>query len=155
MARMADVRRVQSGLWDAADRDHAAASSELEREREPSRNLGGARRPVRARGARMRRHDVPEHDTLLEPELGEDAVHDRGARLRRACARELSLRGEWDPGNPRAPVAGGLADEDERRLAAGVEVGGESSSPRRRARAVTIEVECLADRDAGEPRNEL
>src|SRR4029077_18638457 len=86
-------------------------------------DLGAGRTPVRGRRAGMRRHDVPEEDALLEPELFEDAVHDRRARLRGAAAGGLALGGERDPGEARAAVAARLADEHQRRVGAVAEVG--------------------------------
>ena len=55
---------------------------------------------------------------VLEPELGEDAVDDRRAGLGRAGAGQLALGRERDPGDSRAAIARGLADEQERRVAA-------------------------------------
>src|SRR5207247_10898703 len=96
MAWMTDVRRVERGFRATADGEEAAALREGERERQAGRDLGSARRSVGARGAGMRRHDVPEQDALLEPELGEYAVDDRGARLGRPAARQLPFGGERD-----------------------------------------------------------
>src|SRR5437764_8063411 len=151
---MADVGRAENGLGDASNRDHPAASRELSRKRDACGDLAAPGRPVRALGARMRRDDVPEQDALLEAELGQDAVDDRRARFRRADAGQLPFGGEGDPGNPSAAVAGRLADEQERRVATGLEVGAQPLSPRDRALAVTIEVERGADLGAREPLNE-
>ena len=78
----------------------------------------------------MGRHDVPEQHLLVELELGEDAVDDRRRRLGRPGAGELTLGGERDAGDSRAAVAGGLADEHERRIALRVEVGGRAGARR-------------------------
>src|SRR5438309_2042288 len=75
-------------------------------------HLGTARRAVRRRRAGMCRHDVPEEHFLLDAELVQDAVHDRRRRLGRAAPCELPLGGERNAADPRAPVTGGLADED-------------------------------------------
>src|SRR3954470_21048540 len=139
MAGMADVRRFKNGFGDAADGDHAAASRELTRERQASGDLVPARRAVRALGARMRRDDVPEEDAVLEPELCEDAVDDRGAPLRRPDARQLALGRERNPGDAGASISGGLSDEQKRRVAAALEVGAEPLTAHARALAVTIE----------------
>ena len=65
----------------------------------------------------MRRHEVPEQDLVLEPELGQRPVHDRGGRLGRPGPGQLALGGERDPGDARSAVAGRLADEQHRSLA--------------------------------------
>ena len=111
MARMAHIRSVQNRLCKPTDRDHASSTRKLESKRKASRDLAGFRRSVGPRRAGMRRDDVPEQDALLEPELGEDAVDDRRARFRGPVSRQLALRGERDPGDPCAAVAGGFADE--------------------------------------------
>src|SRR5207237_3067555 len=151
MAWMTDVRRVERGFRAAADGDDAASSRKLEGERNAGGDLVAPGRPVGRRGSRVRRDDVPEQDALLEAELGQDAVHDGRARLGRAAARELALGGEREAGDPRAAVAGGLADEQERRVLPGLEVGAEALSPRGRRAAGAIEVERGPDRDARGP----
>jgi hypothetical protein len=73
------------------------------------------RRPsVRFRLARvvwMGRHDVPEHDVVLEPELDKGAVDDRRSRLRWAASRELVLGRERHATDSRSSVARRLAHE--------------------------------------------
>ena len=85
-------------------------------EERPGRAYLRARRPpVRRSRAWMRRHDVPQQHVVLDSELAEHAVHDRRARLRRARAGQLALRGEGDAADARAAIPGRLADEDDRR----------------------------------------
>ena len=71
-----------------------------------------------------------------EAELGEHALDDRRRRLGRAPAGQLPLGGERDPRDPRAAVAGRLADEQERRLRPRLEIGGRGAraGARRRRR---------------------
>ena len=71
------------------------------------------------------------------------------------AAGELALRGERDPGDAGAAVAGRLADEQQRRVFASLEVGKQPVAPRVGAVAVTIEVERRADRGAAQPLDEL
>jgi hypothetical protein len=70
----------------------------------------------------MRRDDVPEQHLLGEPEFCGDALHCRGGHLGRSCPGQLPLRGEGNPGDAGAAVAGRLADEEERRRRSGGEV---------------------------------
>jgi hypothetical protein len=122
---VADVRSVEDGLREPPDRDHAAAAREAVQVREASPDFLARRPPVGIRTTglvRMRRNDVPEQDVLRQSELGEHAVNDRRAGLRRSGAGELALRGERDAGDPRTEVAGSLADEQEGRVAAALEV---------------------------------
>jgi hypothetical protein len=64
-----------------------------------------------ARAVRMSRHDVPEQDIVLEPELGKDAVDDRRGRLCWAGSRELALGCEGDAADSRSSIARRLAHE--------------------------------------------
>ena len=70
----------------------------------------------------MGRDDVPEQHVVLEPELGEHAVDDRRARLRRPGA--VSWRSEVNgmPLDARAAVAGRLPDEEDGRALLCLEV---------------------------------
>ena len=88
----------------------------------------------------MGRHDVPEEDVLGQPQLGEHAVDDGRGSLARRRARELALGRERDAAHARAAVAGGLAHEEHPRVAACVEVAGESAASCLRAGAVAVEV---------------
>ena len=120
---MADVRRVERRLRDAADGEHAAAARELSGERQPGLDL----RAASACGSTVA---VPgcvgttfhRSTASLEAELVEHAVDDRRRRLAGRLSRELPLGGERDAGDARAAVAGRLADEQQRRVGAGVEV---------------------------------
>lgn len=88
---VADPREPQSALGDAADGDNASSLGERREELDAGGDLSIRRLSVRGRGPRMRRHDVPEEDVVLDPELVEHAVDDRRARLGRSRAGELSL----------------------------------------------------------------
>src|SRR3954454_916634 len=141
MAGMADVRRFKNGFRDASDGDYAAPSRKRSCEGDSCRNLVPARRAVRALVARMRRDDVPEEDAVLEPELCEHPVDDRRAGFGRAGAGQLALGRERNPGDAGASIPGGLSHQEERRVAAALEVGAEPLTAHARALAVTIEVE--------------
>ena len=110
-----------------------------------------ARRPsVRGRTAglmRMGRHDVPEQDVLLDPQLGQRAVNDRRRRLRRPAAGEQPLRGERDPRDAGAPVTGGFPDQDDGSAATFFEVGSQPFSPQART---AVLIEGIANRGPGE-----
>ena len=92
-------------------------------ERDAGRNLLPRGRAVRARGARVRRHDVPEEDVLLEPELAEHALHNGGRRLRGPAATELPLGRKRDAGDASAAISGSLADEENAGLAPVLQIG--------------------------------
>ncbi len=136
--RMTDVRRVEHRRRDAADRDHVSAPDELVEIRPRRLDLRARRRAVRRRCAGMRRHDVPEEHVVRDPELAEDAVDDRRARLGRAASRELAFRRERDAADARAAVAGGLADEDDRGIGARLEVRAQALLPERRTRVLVV-----------------
>ena len=70
VGRMADVGRAERRFREPADRDHAPTGGEPPREGNAVLNLTAGGPPVRARGSRMRRHDVPEEDLLLHAKLG-------------------------------------------------------------------------------------
>src|SRR6185437_8971688 len=91
--------------------------------------------------------DVPQQHLVLDPELGEDAVDDRRARLGRPLPRELALGGEGEAADTRAAIARSLADQDDGRVAPGLEVGGEPFLAQTRA---VVLVERLADPGRGE-----
>jgi hypothetical protein len=142
---MPHVWRGESGLCNPADREDPTPARELAGERDSRFDLGSCRRAVRARGARVRRHDVPEEDIALDVQLLEHAVHDRRRRLGRPGARQQSLRCKRDPGNARAPVAGSLTDEQDRRVGALLEVARKAL----REMVVTVLVERVADLSGG------
>ena len=64
---VADVRPAEPRVRDPADRDHLPAVGELGEERRARFDLDSRRWPVRARGARVRRHDIPEEDVVSIP----------------------------------------------------------------------------------------
>ena len=83
---------------------------------------------------------------MLEVERYERSVHDRGAGLARARARELTLGRERNAGDARAAVSRRLPDEQERRGGALLDVAREPV----RQPLVAILVEGLADPRGGE-----
>ncbi len=85
------------------------------------------RRPVRALGARVRRHDIPEEDVALDSELCEHRVDDGRGRLGRPGAGELALGGQRNARDARPAIAGRLGDEEEARAAPLGEIRGEPS----------------------------
>src|SRR5262245_22205972 len=95
----------------------------------------------------MCRDDVPEQHLVLDAQLAEDAVDHRRARLCRAAAGQLPLRGEGDAADPCAAVAGGLADEDDARVTFALEVRGQALAPHAGA---AVLVERVADPSRGE-----
>lgn len=115
---MTDIRAAERIVCDPADCQHATAGGQLVGEDSTLRDLTPRRSAVRALRSRVRGDDVPEQNVLLRAELGEDAVDDRGRRLRRAVAGEEPLRGERDPGHTRAAIARRLADEQDVRASA-------------------------------------
>ena len=105
MGGVAHVLRVDRGTRHAPDRDDRTALRERGEERTPRVHLVLRGAPIRGRPAgqvRVRRDGVPEQRLLLDPKLGENAVHDGGRRLRRAVPGELPLGGGGDP-RVRAP----------------------------------------------------
>jgi hypothetical protein len=110
---MTHVRRAENVGCEPPNRDNAASARELVEERTRGAHLSARGQPVRRRRPGMRRHDVPEQDVLLDPELAQDTVHDRRSCLGRSAAGELALRGERHAADPRAAVAGRLADEQQ------------------------------------------
>ncbi len=144
---MPNVRSAERRLGDPADGDHASAARELAGERQTRLDLRARRRPVRRGGAGMRGHDVPEENRVGELELGEHAMDDGSGRLARRRSRELPLRRERDARDAGAAVTGGLADEQQRRIGARLEVAVETPREPR----VAVLVERLADPRPGEP----
>ena len=96
----------------------------------------------------MRGDDVPEQHVLLEPELGQHAVDDRRRRLRRARSGQLPFGRERQTGDAGAPVAGCLADEDDRSVSRALEVRRQPFSPHGGA---AVLVEGVADPGGREP----
>ena len=122
---MAHVGAAERGVRDAAHRDNLPSRCELIGEDAALFHLAARRRTVRRFGSGMCRDDVPEEHVVLDAELGEDAVDDRGRRLGRAGAGEEPLRRERDPRDAGAPVARRLADQEDPRRRARVEIGRE------------------------------
>jgi hypothetical protein len=108
---MADVRPAEDSLGEATDADHLPPRGEFSEKRQTCLDLLPGRSTVGRLGAGVGRHDVPEQDLLLETELGEDAVDDRGRRFARRRTRDLPLRRERQAGDTRAAVARRFADE--------------------------------------------
>ena len=77
-------------------------------------------------------------------------MDDRRGRLAGPVAGELALGRERDAGDARAAVAGGLADEQDRRVGARVEVAREPLGEA----LVAVLVERRADPRGGEPLHE-
>jgi hypothetical protein len=120
-----DVRGAGDRGREAADCDETPSSRHLGEEKGGGFDLVARRPPIAIRATRlvrMCRNHVPEQHVLLEAELGEHAVDDRRRRLRGPAAGELTLGRERDAADPRSPVAGGLADEQDPCVAPGVEV---------------------------------
>jgi acylphosphatase len=133
---------------EAADGDHSTPIRKALGELQPGAHLVRRRRPVAALGAGMGRDDVPEHDVVLDSEPGEDAVDDRGRRLRGAGPGELALRRERETGDPGSAIAGRLAHEQDRRVGPRDEVRREAGAAERCPRPLGVLIEGLADTDA-------
>ena len=140
---MPDIRSSGGASREPADGDHAAALRELLEEGPRGEDLEPGRTPVRRLRPRVGGHDVPAQGVQLE--FGEDPLHDRGRRLRRSAAAELTLRGERQTGDPGTAIAGGLTHEKERSAGMIFQIGPKPAAPGLRARSVTVEVERRAD----------
>src|SRR6266545_449359 len=151
MGWMPDVRGARGSCRQAADGQDPAAAGQVFEERPGGGHFVPRGRPVRARRARVRRHDVPAES--LELQLCKDPPDNRGARLGRATPRQLALRGEGNAGDPRAPVAGGFPDQEHGRSGIGLEVLEEPSALDIRALALPVEVERPPDPSRGEALN--
>jgi hypothetical protein len=125
MGRMAHVGGAGRLLCKATDGHHAAIRHGTFEIEGGDVHLVACRPPIRIRAIGlmwMCRDDVPEQDVFFDPELGENAVDDRRARLRRAAPGQLALRGEREAGNASTAVPGRLADEHDRRVPPAVEI---------------------------------
>ena len=109
---MPDIGSSGGASREPADGDQAAALRELLEEGPRGEDLEPGRTPVRRLRPRVGGHDVPAQGVQLE--FGEDPLHDRGRRLRRSAAAELTLRGERQTGDPGTAIAGGLTHEKQR-----------------------------------------
>ena len=119
---MPEIRVAESGVGDTTDAENSPAPCQLVGEPQPALDLSACGGAVRIGRARMRRHDVPQEHTLLEIELGERAMDDGRRGLGGAGARELALGREGDPRDPRPAVPGSLADENNGRFGACLEI---------------------------------
>ena len=140
---MPDIRSSGGASREPADGDQAAALRQLLEEGPRGEDLEPGRTPVRRLRPRVGGHDVPAQGVQLE--FGEDPLHDRGRRLRRPAAAELTLRGERQTGDPGTAIAGGLTHEKERSAGMIFQIGPKPAAPGLRARSVTVEVERRAD----------
>ena len=109
---MADIRSSSGASREPADGNQAAVLRELLEAGPRGENLEPGRTPVRRLRPWVGGHDVPAQGVQLE--LGEDPLHDRGRRLGRPAATELTLRGERQTGDPGTAIAGSLTHEKER-----------------------------------------
>lgn len=101
----------------------------------------------------MRRHDVPAERFQLE--LAERLPDDRRRRLRPAGPRELTLRGERDPGDARTAEAGRFADEQELRGGVLLQVATEPLTAELGSLTLAVEVVRGADAFCSEALYEL
>jgi phosphatidylserine/phosphatidylglycerophosphate/cardiolipin synthase-like enzyme len=155
VGRVADVVAAEHLVGEASDgNDRATAHKRLE-ERQSGLDLRAQRAPVHALGPGMRGDDVPEEDAVGDPELREHALDDRRGRLAGPAAGQLPLRRERQTRDPRAAVAGSLADDEERSVAAGAQIGEQAPAEQRGTLAVTVEVERLADPGSSELADEF
>jgi hypothetical protein len=142
---MANVLAAERRVRDTPDRDDPPVADELGEERRARLDLRSCRPAIARLRSRMGRHDVPEKDVLLEFELTQDAVDDRGRRLGRAGSCQLTLGRERHARDARTAVARRFADEEQRRVRALLEVAGQPPSEEGRARAFRVLVERAAD----------
>src|SRR5213078_828757 len=149
---MSDIRRIENRRSEPADGDRDTFAGQLLEERGSRLDFRSRRAPVRGLAAGMRRHDVPQEHLVLDAELREHAVDDRGRRLCRTGAGELALRREGDPAHACAAVAGCLADQDDPGLATSLEIRTEPLAQVRRSGVLVVR---LADSGAGEPIYEI
>src|SRR6266566_6703169 len=149
---MANVRCVERGGGETADGDRDPSAGQLVEERSGRLDLGPRRTPVEGLAAGMRRDDVPEQHVVLDAELRKHAVNDRRGRLGRAVPRELALGGEGNPADPRAAIAGCLADEHDPCVPMSAEVPAKAFLEQLRAGVLVVR---LADLRRREPPYEL
>ena len=86
---MPDIRGICHPCREPADGDQAAVLGELLEEGPRGEDLEPGRTPVRGLRPWVGGHDVPAQG--VQPELREDALNDRGRRLSRPAAAELTL----------------------------------------------------------------
>ena len=112
MGRMPDIRGIGNAGGEPADGDQAAVLGELLEEGPGSADLEPGRAPVRRLRSWVGGHDVPAQGVQLE--FGEDALDDRGRRLRRPAAAELTLRRERKTRDPGTSIPRSLTHEEQR-----------------------------------------
>jgi len=100
----------------------------------------------------MRRDDVPEQDIVLDPELDEDAMHDRRGRLRGAGAGQLALRRKGHAADARAAIARRFADENDLRSRTLLEIRTKPVAAQLRTRVLIVR---RADARACKPVDEI
>jgi len=125
VARMANIRRAGRSLGDSADRDHLSSPCQALEEPLTGRDLGVGRVAIRALGSGVRGDDVPAEGFAGDAERHERLADDRRGRFRRAAPRQLPLRGEGKSADAGASVARRLADEEQRSVAARLQIGPE------------------------------
>src|SRR5687768_9298908 len=132
---MADVGSAECTFRESSDGEHAPSLGDALDERQPRRDLGGGRAPVRGgdpRPVRMRRHEIPEQHVVGDPELGQRSVDDRRAELGGAGACELPFGGEREARDSGPVVARSFTDEHERGGAPLLEVATQPLATERR-----------------------
>ena len=102
---------AERALGHPADRDHEPPGCERGDEAQSDGYLVACGCPILALRPRMSGNDVPEENVVLEAELREHPMNDRGRRLGGPGAGELALRRERDSRDPRTAVSRSLADE--------------------------------------------
>jgi hypothetical protein len=153
-----DVRSAEHGMSQAPDCDHTPSTGELDEKCPPTVDLDTRRAPIRVRTAgqmRMRRHQVPEKDVLLEAQVGEDAMDDGRGGLAGSATRQLTLGCERDAADARAAIAGRLADQKETGGTSDLEVTLQALSSDVGALAVTVEIERVANVSVGQAGDEV
>ncbi len=147
MRRVADVPPTEDVVREAADGNRSPAAAEFLEKRHCLSYFGSSRPAVRRSGPGIRRHDVPEEDVVLDAELGDHTVDDRGRRFRRPLAGQLPLGREGQPADPSAAISGRLTHEKVSGVGPALEVGGKPFTAELRVRVL---VERLADARLGE-----
>jgi len=125
---MANIGGAGRGLGGSTDRDHLTPPRQALEEAPTGRDLGAGRETIRALCSGVGGDDVPAERLVGDAERLERLVDDRGGRLRRAAARQLPLRRKRKPTHAGAAVARRLADEEQRSMAARVQIGAEPAT---------------------------
>ena len=130
------ARRARSGRRATTRRPRASSTANGT----PGVDLGTRRPAVRRRRPGMRRHDVPEEDALARPSSASTRWTIVAVASAGPGAGELALGGERDARDPRAAVAGRLADQQPRAPPRAPRDSLEPVAPERGAGAVPVEV---------------